>query len=64
MHDHNGNELKVGDVVNIPCVVTHLNEGNEDFCNVTLETVHGRKPDGEKSSFSAINTHQLEKVSS
>ncbi len=61
MHDHNGKPLKVGDTVNIPCVIRELH-GGTDFCNVTVVTVHGRKPDGLKEVFSAINTHQLEKV--
>ncbi len=62
MHDVFGTPLKVGDLVFIPCRVTHLCESTPDYCNVTVETLHGRRPDGEKSVFSAINTAQLERV--
>lgn len=55
MHDKNGTELKKGDVVLVPAVVTELH-GGEDFCNVTLQTVHARRPDGLKETVSAINT--------
>lgn len=59
-HDVNNKELKVGDRVLIPAVVTHIDAG-EDYCNVSLETVHGRRPDGLKECISAINTGVLEK---
>ena len=61
MHDVNGKPLKVGDRVNIPCVVKQCST-TEDYCNVSLETVHGRRPDGQKESISAINTGVVEKV--
>jgi hypothetical protein len=39
MHtDRNGCELKVGDLVYLPCVVTELCRVN-DACNLVLETV-------------------------
>lgn len=59
MHDHNGSPLKVGDKVMIPCVVKHLNDGCPNYCNVTVETEHGRRPDGQKDQFCSINTAQL-----
>jgi hypothetical protein len=62
MHDANGHPLKVGDRVLIPCVVTNLSEGSEDFCNVSVKTTIGRRPDGARESFSAINTGVLVKV--
>ena len=55
MHDANGTILKRGDTVLIPAVITELHP-TEDFCNVSLETVLGRRPDGDKERFSAINT--------
>lgn len=55
MHDRNGTPLKKGDVVLIPAVVTELH-GGEDYCNVTVESVHARRPDGLKERISAINT--------
>lgn len=58
-HDVNGQLLKVGDTVLVPMVITDLCSG-EDYCNVSLETVHGRRPDGQKERFSAINTGVLE----
>ena len=59
MHDVNGTPLKIGDTVNMTCKITSLSEGSEEFCNVSVETVHGRRPDGQKERFSAINTGQL-----
>lgn len=55
MHDKNGTPLQKGDTVLIPAVITDLHE-TEDYCNVGVETVHGRRPDGAKERFSAINT--------
>lgn len=62
MHDANGTPLKVGDRVIIPAVVKRVSPG-ADFCNVTVETTLGRKPDGHKETMSAINTAQVVKVS-
>jgi len=59
MHDVNGTPLKVGDKVMLPCVVTGISEGMADFCNVTVQTELGRRPDGQKVTFSAINTAQM-----
>lgn len=65
MHDVNGHPLKVGDKVLIPAEVVELHSGGmEDYCNVKVITTLGRRPDGHKESFSAINTGQLVKVSS
>lgn len=55
MHDKNGTPLKINDVVLIPAKITSLFAG-EDFCNVAVSTVHGRRPDGAKETFCAINT--------
>ena len=62
MHDVNGTPLKVGDKVVIPCKIMQISP-TEEFCNVNLETMLGRKPDGQKESFAAINTAQVVKVS-
>lgn len=59
MHDKNGTPLKVGDIVVIPCKVTHLCDSTPDYCNVECETLYGRRPDGNKERFGAINTAQL-----
>jgi hypothetical protein len=58
MHDRNGTELKVGDVVNITCVIEELHPG-DDYCNVSLETIYGRRPDNQPERISAINTAVL-----
>lgn len=62
MHDRNGTELKVGDVVMVEAIVTQL-QPNDDYCNVNLETVDGRRPDGAKETISAINTGVLVLIS-
>lgn len=61
MHDMKGRPLKVGDTVLIPCHVKALH-ATEDFCNVSLVTLAGRRPNGSKESFSAINTAVLVKA--
>lgn len=58
MHDRNGTELKKGDIVLIPAVITEL-YATELFCNVSVRTVDGRRPDGVKESIGAINTGVL-----
>jgi len=63
MHDVNGHPLKVGDKVLIPAEITELQSGAEDYCNVSVETTLGRRPDGSKERISAINTGVLVKVS-
>lgn len=61
MHDARGKELKVGDLVMIPAVVTQVN-ASEDYCNVSLKTQIGRRPDGLKETIGAINTGVVLKV--
>lgn len=58
MHDAKGRELKVGDTVIVPCRVVSVSPGAE-FCNVSIETIGGRLPDGAKNSYGDINTKQL-----
>lgn len=58
MHDHLGHELKVGDRVLIPCIIEELNPG-EDYCNVSLKSWYGRRPDDQKEPIRAINTGVL-----
>lgn len=55
MHDANGLPLKVGDHVLIPAVITALH-GTDTYCNVDVESVIGRRPDGAKERITAINT--------
>lgn len=57
-HDRNGIELRVGDVVNVPVLVKKI-ELTEDYCNVTLETVHKMEP-GQYPSSLTLNSRQTE----
>lgn len=54
MHDMKGRELKVGDRVLVPCRIKQIT-ANDGYCNVTLESAVGRRPDGAKETL-AINT--------
>lgn len=58
MHDAKGRPLKEGDLVLILAEITQLS-ATEDYCNVSAKSVYGRRPDGAKESFSAINTGVL-----
>jgi hypothetical protein len=58
MHDAKGRELKEGDLVLIPARVKTLSPG-EDYCNVSVETTLGRRPDDAKETIHAINTGVL-----
>ena len=62
MHDAKGHPLKVGDKVLIPCEITSLYDGSEIYCNVSVKTTLGRRPDHMQESISAINTGVLVKV--
>lgn len=55
MHDHLGHELKVGDRVLVPCIIKELGS-EENYCNVSLDSFYGRRPDDQKEMFYAINT--------
>lgn len=55
MHDARDRELRVGDIVLIKAQITELH-ATEDYCNVSAVSVLGRRPDGAKEMFGAINT--------
>jgi hypothetical protein len=55
MHDQVGRKLEVDDIVLIPAVVTKLYD-DEDYCNVELKTLFGRRPDDAYEKFGAMNT--------
>lgn len=55
MHDRNNKPLKVGDIVLVPCKIVET-QATEDYCNCTLESVYGRRPDRMKEKIHAINT--------
>jgi hypothetical protein len=56
-HTRTGKELQVGDRVLIEAVVEAIGTG-EDYCNATVRTEIGRKPDGARDVFT-LNAHQL-----
>ena len=58
MHDAKGRPLSVGDVVLIPAKVTQVS-ATEEYCNVSVQSILGRRPDGMKENISAINTAVL-----
>lgn len=58
MHDAKGRPLSVGDVVLIPAKVTQVS-ATEEYCNVSVQSIFGRRPDGMKENISAINTAVL-----
>jgi hypothetical protein len=51
MHDRNGRELKVGDIVLVPCRIDNIAAATEEFCNVGLKTVFGRRPDNQQEYY-------------
>lgn len=61
MHDANGTPLSKGDKVLIEAVITDLNP-TEEYCNVSVETTRGRRPDNKPERISAINTGVLVKL--
>lgn len=61
MHDRTGQPLTVGDSVIFVGKIVELNP-TEEYCNVSVESKYGRKPDGMKERVSAINTAVLDKV--
>ena len=60
-HDVKNNLLQPGDEVIFRGVVKSV-QPTEEYCNVTIESVHGRRPDGLKELIYSINTGVLEKV--
>ena len=58
MHDRNGTPLKAGDRVMLEAIITQISS-TEDYCNVSLKTVEGRRPDGTFETIGGINTAVL-----
>lgn len=58
MHDNRGRELRVGDKVILHGTITQLS-ATADYCNVSIRSEFGRKPDDAKENISAINTNVL-----
>ena len=59
-HDANGQQLNVGDTVNVRCSVKEIHQG-EDYCNVTLETNLRMFP-GDNNTIINLNAKQVFKV--
>lgn len=60
-HDKNGNVLKVGDIVNVPCKIKSISMG-EEYCNVELQTIEKMFPSDNTSTMN-LNAKQVEFVS-
>lgn len=58
MHDHNNTFIEKGDIVIFRARVIDLQKG-ENYCNVSIESIYGRRPDGEKETIHSINTGTL-----
>jgi len=56
-HDMNGNVLKAGDAVVVPCTVKEIQTG-EEYCNVTLETNFVLYPGDARTSI-VLNARQV-----
>jgi hypothetical protein len=57
VHDAKGRELKKGDRVLIPCEVRDV-QASPEYCNVTVVSLGGRKPDGLRETIT-LNTNVL-----
>lgn len=55
-HDRFGHKLREGDVVLLPMVVKEVYE-TDDYCNLLLDSVFGRKPDDQPERLSSINSN-------
>lgn len=55
-HDKRGEELHVGDVVMVPCIVKAIHL-TADYCNVDLETKEGMPPSMETRTIT-LNSRQ------
>lgn len=62
MHDRNGNPLKVGDKVNVPCTIVSLGNPAEDYCNINLVTdvPMGTRTVGDSITLNAKQTELVE----
>lgn len=56
--DRHGRNLRVGDIVNIPCTITGV-DAHAEFINLAVETVEPMFPGDKKSSW-ILNAKQVE----
>lgn len=61
MLDRNGEKVSVGDKVDVECIVKGMHN-SDDGCELTLETVYGRKSDGLKEGGFKIDSACLEVI--
>jgi hypothetical protein len=59
-HDRKNQPLAVGDEVIVRAKVASI-QPDEGYCNATIETIEGRKPDGAKEML-CLNAAVLEKA--
>lgn len=59
-HDRKGNKVEVGDIVTILGKVKDV-QPQEEYCNVTVETVFPMLPGTDKSTLT-LNANQVEKI--
>jgi hypothetical protein len=61
-HDVKGKLIRVGDKVNVPCIVEQITQAHgEEYCNVTLRTVHPMPPTADGTQI-ALNARQTKKT--
>jgi hypothetical protein len=58
-HDAKNEIVKEGDIVYVPCIVKAVHT-SEEYCNVSLETIHPMPPYTVPSSIT-LNTRQVVK---
>lgn len=61
-HDKNGTLVNVGAKVRVDFTVTQVYQGDDNYCNASLETVEPMFP-GEHKTALTINTRQCEVIS-
>lgn len=59
-HDRDGKELKVGDIVHIPCRIKEIHL-TEEYCNLNVRSLQKMFPSDNFSDF-VINSRQCVKV--
>jgi hypothetical protein len=57
-HDKNGTPIKAGDLVVVECKVVSVTP-DQDFCNLTLESLLAMPGNGVKMTIAAINAKQV-----
>jgi len=58
-HDMNGRIVEVGSIINIPCRVKSITL-DENYCNLTVETLHSMAPYENNKNIYTLNAKQVE----